>query len=69
VLTLLSETERVDVTNGSTAAPFGAALAAFGAMVLLAYGLPSVAFWAEVKKARSLLCEALGVGDSDVQEN
>jgi len=51
-------------TKGS-ARPEGTGLAV---MALFAYGLMSISFWTEVKKARLLLRDGLGVGDSDVLE-
>jgi len=52
-------------TNGREAAGAGVGLAVIGAMVLAGYAGVSVAFWTEVKKARSALREGLGCRDVD----
>jgi hypothetical protein len=49
--------------------PLGVGFAAIvGMMAVFAYGLMSIGFWTEVKRARLLLREGLGVDDTDVLE-
>jgi len=51
--------------NGREVAGAGVGLAVIGAMVLVGYAGVSVAFWTEVKKARTALREGLGCRDVD----
>jgi hypothetical protein len=46
----------------------GPVLAVLAGMALFAYGLVSISFWSEVKKARLLLRDGLGLADTDTQE-
>jgi hypothetical protein len=49
--------------------PGVAPFAVMAGMALFAYGLMSLSFWSEVKRARALLREGLGISDADVVES